>query len=65
MSQSELILSYLQQGNRISPLQALDLFHCFRLGARIYDLKRRGIAIKTVIIEDKKSGKHFAEYSLR
>ena len=38
-SQAQAILAYMQAGNRITPLEALRLFGCFRLGGRIYDLK--------------------------
>ena len=34
-------------GNRITPLEALRRFRCFRLGARIADLKDDGIDIRS------------------
>lgn len=37
-TQSNQILEYMRQGNSITPLEALNLFGCMRLGARIYDL---------------------------
>ncbi|OTP93786.1 helix-turn-helix domain-containing protein [Gilliamella apicola] len=40
LSQCERILIHLQSGKTINPLQALKLYGCFRLGARIYDLKK-------------------------
>lgn len=42
LSQCERILIHLQSGKTINPLQALNLYDCFRLGARIYDLKQAG-----------------------
>ena len=45
MSQSEHILAYLQSGRSITPDEADEMFACKRLGARIYDLKRRGYPI--------------------
>lgn len=39
------ILSYLKAGNSITPLDALQLFGCFRLGARIWDLRKSGVEI--------------------
>jgi hypothetical protein len=45
MTQSHALLRYLKTGREVTPLQALDRFGCFRLGARIYDLKRQGHAI--------------------
>lgn len=49
-SQKEQIKKYLIAGNEITPIEALNRFGCFRLGARIYDLKREGMDIKTAMI---------------
>jgi len=54
-SQNKNILKYLQSGKSLTPLEALRLFGCFRLGGRIYDLKKAGHPIKTEIIEIKTS----------
>jgi hypothetical protein len=62
-SQSELILRYLQAGNKLTPLDALRLFGCLRLGARIWDLRQGGHQIAMKIVETA-SGKHVAEYHL-
>lgn len=62
MSQNKQILKHLQEGNTITPLEALNKFKCFRLGARIWDLKKKGFNIEPKIIESE--GKHFAEYKL-
>ena len=64
MSQALAILSHLQSGKPITPIEALDEFGCFRLGARIWDLKRDGHPITTEIVTDPKTGKHFARYWL-
>ncbi len=61
-SQRELIYSYLEQGNTITPLEALNKFGCFRLGARIYELRRAGHNIITENITE--NGKTFAKYRL-
>lgn len=63
MTQNEQILEHLQSGERLSPLQALRLYGVFRLGARIWDLKRLGHDIKMELIEVG-DGKHVAEYWL-
>lgn len=63
MNQKEEILSYLESGKKLTPLDALTEFQCFRLGARIYDLRKDGYLIKKEMIETK-SGKHVACYSL-
>lgn len=60
-SQAQMILSYMLQGNRITPIEALDLFKCFRLGARIADLKDRGYDIKSEFVTTP-SGKRVKQY---
>ena len=62
-SQASRILAHLKDGNGITPMDALNLFGCFRLGARIADLKRMGYDIVTerVKVED---GKYVARYHL-
>jgi len=45
MNQTEAILEYLQEGNPITPLEALREFGCMRLAARIADLKAKGYEI--------------------
>ncbi len=49
-SQNERILLYLRQGNRLTGLEALDLFGCSRLSSRICDLKKRGHEILSEFI---------------
>lgn len=61
MTQTQAILKHLQSGP-ITPLEALRRYGCFRLGARIYDLKRAGHSIKSESVE--RNGKRFARYSL-
>lgn len=63
-SQTSQILKFMLAGNSITPLDALHKFKCMRLGARIYDLKRNGYVINTLIITDQKTGKRYARYSL-
>ena len=63
MSQEQQILSALKKGRRITPLDALSEFNCFRLGGRIYDLKQQGWNIKTDMVQSS-SGKRFARYRL-
>ena len=56
------ILAHLKRKS-ITPLEALNKFGCFRLAAIIYNLRKRGVVIKTV---NKKTvnGKTFAQYIL-
>ena len=63
-SQNQLVLEHLSQGKTLTPLQALRLYSCMRLGARIHNLKGQGHAIRTETIRDPKTGKHYACYSL-
>lgn len=37
-SQAKRILAYMEDGNSITPMEALKKFSCFRLGARIADI---------------------------
>lgn len=60
-SQAQAILTHLQSAP-ITPLEALNRYGCFRLGARIYDLRQQGHSIKSETIECE--GKKFARYSL-
>jgi hypothetical protein len=62
-SQADRILDYMQQGNTITPLEALHLFGCFRLTSRICDLEDKGYSFKR---EWKKlpDGKQVMSYSL-
>jgi hypothetical protein len=61
-SQTKSIREDLQIGRKITPMDALKKYGCFRLGARINDLRNEGMHIVTNII--KKNGKRFAQYSL-
>ncbi len=62
MSQTDRILAHLKC-EPITPLQALRLYGCLRLGARILDLRSKGYAISTDMIEI--SGRQrVARYSL-
>jgi len=63
-TQLENVFSYLQEHKQdgITPLEALQMFGCFRLSAIIYNLKKQGYKIKTEIV--KIETKHFANYKL-
>ena len=61
-SQNSRILKHLMKGKKLTPLQALNLFDCFRLSARIANLKKEGFDIKTRLI--RVHDKTFASYSL-
>ena len=62
-SQNKQIKAWLESGKSITPLDALNLFGSFRLGARIFDLKNDyWMNIKTEMVEE--NGKRYARYSL-
>lgn len=63
MTQSQQILADLKAGKHITPLAALERYGCFRLGARIYDLKQEGHQIDTRRVETP-NGALVASYSL-
>lgn len=47
MTQSRAILEHLKSGNSLTALGALEKFRCFRLAARIRDLRKAGHAIES------------------
>ena len=61
MNQTEQILKHLKR-EPITPIDALNSYGCFRLAARINDLRDRGYLIATDI--EQKSGKRYAKYRL-
>ena len=62
LTQNQRILDYLKSGKTLTPLIALEKFGCFRLSARIFNLREEGHAIITKNVTRK--GKTFADYSL-
>lgn len=62
MTQTQKILGHLKTGRSVMPLMALQRWGCFRLAARIKDLKREGHRIETHRVE--RAGKHYAAYLL-
>lgn len=63
-SQADAIKDYLLQGHSITPLDALEMFGCFRLGARIADLKKQGYKIESSIKKDERTGKRYGLYKM-
>tara|TARA_R110000868_G_scaffold402329_1_gene678570 strand:- start:4571 stop:4774 length:204 start_codon:yes stop_codon:yes gene_type:complete len=62
MSQQNEILSHLISGQSLTPFDALQQFGCFRLAARIRDLRDDGHDILTEIVEQ--GDKRWARYRL-
>jgi hypothetical protein len=61
MKQTEMIHDMLKRGP-VTPLDALQEANCFRLAARVKDLRDMGIAIDTRMVT--RNGKKYAEYRL-
>lgn len=62
MTQTEQILEHLRKQGSINPMLALKLYGCFRLAARISDLKEQGYLISSIMCS--RRGKRYAAYSL-
>jgi len=64
MSQNKQIADYLNKGKKLTPIDALNKFGCFRLAARIADLRNEGMNIvtKTIKLEN---NKQIAQYSVK
>jgi hypothetical protein len=61
-AQKDKILRWLFDSRTISPKEAMDKWNCWRLAARIYDLREYGWNIKMDMVG--KTGKKHAEYRL-
>lgn len=60
-TQCQMILRYMQANGGITQAEAIDKFRCYRLAARIADLRRAGHDI----ITDKPEAGNFAIYRLK
>ena len=60
-SQNALIKGWLLNGYSITPMEALNMFGCFRLSARIANLRYEGFAVVTdmVTINDKRVARYY------
>ena len=70
-SQTTQILEHLKsidkatgQSRGITSFEAIGLYRCYRLAARIKDLRKRGVKIITIIKTDN-TGKKYGKYFLR
>lgn len=62
MSQADQIAGHLRKGKTVTSVEALEQWGCFRLAARISDLRAQGMNILTETIE--RNGKKFARYRM-
>ena len=60
INQTQAIKAHLESGRSITPIDALRQYGCLRLGARIYDLRREGMAVNMRLVKHGK--KRYAEY---
>ncbi|NBS71415.1 hypothetical protein EBT31_21260 [bacterium] len=63
VTQNDAIKQHLLAGKPITPLDALQNYGCFRLAARIDELRKAGLDIET--LTEKRNGKQYASYVLR
>lgn len=61
-TQEEKILNYLRTHDGLSQKTAIEQFQCYRLSARIHNLRKKGYAIKSEVRTSKNAT--FAFYSL-
>jgi hypothetical protein len=64
ISHTKLILAHLENEGPITPLEALQEYGCFRLGARIWDLRQAGHRIVRDWVTIRDGEKRFARYRL-
>lgn len=63
-SQCAKIRYWLESGNTLTSIEALQMFGCFRLASRIHDLRDRGVNIAKTMIYGP-NGKRYAQYSIQ
>lgn len=66
MTQTVAVLAYLRDGHSLTAIEALERFGCFRLAARISDVKlllEEGESIVTEMVSS--SGRTYARYGLQ
>ena len=62
LTQKDKVLAHLQENKKINPLEALNLYGSFRLGAIIFTLREEGHNIETKMKNNGVKKNHFAEY---
>jgi hypothetical protein len=61
-SQTAIIKGWLLNGHSLTTLEALTMFRCFRLAARVANLRSEGLPILTEMVDI--NGKRVARYSI-
>lgn len=62
MTQNEIVKAHLKSFKKITSWDAIKKYRITRISARILELRKQGVKIKTENKTNK--GKHFAEYKL-
>jgi|688.fasta_scaffold1810025_1 hypothetical protein len=62
-TQNQMIREALEDGQSVTPIDALVKYGCFRLSGRIFELRQQGLPILTEIVEVK-PGCKIARYSI-
>jgi hypothetical protein len=63
-SQNARILDHLMSGRTLNQLEAIELFGCIRLPARITELRQQGFGIDCKMVKNQSTGKVYGQYSL-
>lgn len=61
--QARKILRHLEKHKSITPLEALGVYGVFRLAARVFELRREGFNVATMMMRDE-NAKPYARYVL-
>lgn len=61
--QARRVLAHLERRGSISPMEAIITYGITRLAARVYELRRIGLAVQTELKRDEQ-GKPYARYTL-
>lgn len=63
MTQEEKVLKYLRTGRTLTPLEALYIIGTFSLPYHVFNLRKKGFPIITMLKQDV-NGKRYAKYKL-
>jgi len=64
ISQKQRIKQHLQKGKTITQMQALRKWRCFRLSARINEIRNDGIDVRTTMVDNSHNSGAHAKYKI-
>ncbi len=64
LSQTDKILEHLKVNGTITSWEAINLYRCTRLSAKIYDLRNLGYNITTKMVTKKNSNGEYVTYGI-